>query len=127
MIQRTAYLILGTLIGAVTVTAILHAQAAAQDAVKLSPQYYTVRYENDRLRVVDYRLKPGQKEVMHTHQPGVAYIVSGAKLRTSFPDGTAAEGMLQTGDVHGRDKSVTHAVENIGDTEAHAIIVELKN
>jgi hypothetical protein len=37
----------------------------AQDPVKQSPQYYKVLLENDQVRVLEYRLKPGEKEPMH--------------------------------------------------------------
>jgi quercetin dioxygenase-like cupin family protein len=104
----------------------LNAQTEVPDAVKQSPDYYSVRYENECVRVLDYRLKPGQKEAMHTHQPGVSYIITTAKLRTSLSTGEVAEGMINAGDIHKREQSVTHAVENIGDTEAHVIIVEMK-
>jgi hypothetical protein len=40
---------------------------STQDPVILSPQYYTVEAEDERVRVLEYRLKPGQKEVMHSH------------------------------------------------------------
>jgi hypothetical protein len=35
--------------------------ASAQDPVKTSPQYYKVLLENDQVRVLEYRLKPGEK------------------------------------------------------------------
>ena len=34
---------------------------AETDPVKISPQYYRVRIDNEWLRVLEYRLKPGQK------------------------------------------------------------------
>jgi quercetin dioxygenase-like cupin family protein len=99
--------------------------AYAQDPVKTSPQYYKVLLENDQMRVFEYRLKPGEKEPMHSHSAGVIYWLSGAKLRITFPDGKTEERTVATGDTTWRDP-VTHAVENIGDTEAHAIAVDLK-
>jgi beta-alanine degradation protein BauB len=99
--------------------------AYAQDPVKTSPQYYKVLLENDRVRVIEYHLKPGEKEPMHSHSAGVIYLLSGAKLRFTFPDGKTEERTAATGETIWRDP-VTHAVENIGDTEAHAIAVDLK-
>jgi quercetin dioxygenase-like cupin family protein len=127
MIQKTRYFIFGILVCALATLLLNAAQRETPDAVKASPQYYTIRYENDRVRVVEYRLKPGQKEPLHTHKPGVTYIISEAKLRISLPDGKIEEGMLEAGAVHGRETSITHAVENVGDTEVHAIIMELKD
>jgi hypothetical protein len=42
-------------------------------------------------------------------------------------DGTTAEGTLNTGDVHWREENVIHAVQNIGQTEMRALIIELKD
>jgi quercetin dioxygenase-like cupin family protein len=125
--KRISWFLVGTVAGIALTTAINGQQHEIQDAVKVSPQYYSVRLENERVRVLDFRLKPGEKEAMHSHASGVAYIVGSAKVRTSFPDGASVEGDLTAGDVHWREKTVMHTVENIGDTEAHAIIVELKD
>src|SRR6266480_5235343 len=99
--------------------------ASAQDPVKMSPQYYKVLLENDQVRVLEYRLKPGEKEAMHSHPTGVVYVLSGAKLKFSFPDGRTEERAASTGETIWRDP-VTHALENVGDTEAHAVAIDLK-
>ncbi len=39
----------------------------ADDAVKTDPDKYKVVLENERVRVLEYRDKPGQKTKMHTH------------------------------------------------------------
>jgi quercetin dioxygenase-like cupin family protein len=129
--RRIGTLAIGAVLGAAITAAVLHAQnASAPDAVKLSPQFYTIRVDNDRVRVLDYRLKPGEREPMHSHVAGVAYVINSAKVRTTFYDknGTlqSQDGELAAGDVHWRENGVVHAVENIGQTEAHALIVELK-
>jgi Cupin domain. len=99
--------------------------ASAQDPVKTSPQYYKVLLENDQVRVLEYRLKPGEKEPMHSHPAGVVYVLSGGMLKFSYPDGRTEEKTAATGETIWRDP-VTHAVENIGKTEAHAIAIDLK-
>jgi hypothetical protein len=53
--------VLGSLFGAAAVSAALAVTQSETDPVKISPQYYTVRIDNDRLRVLEYRLGPGQK------------------------------------------------------------------
>ena len=103
----------------------LYATAHAQDPVKTSPQYYKVLLENDQVRVLEYRLKAGQKEPMHSHPAGVVYVLSGAKLKVSYADGRTEEKAAATGETIWRDPT-THAVENIGDTEAHAIAIDFK-
>ena len=98
----------------------------AQDPVTTSPQYYKVLLENDQVRVVEYRLQAGEKEPMHSHPAGVVYVLSGATLRFSYPDGRTEEKTAATGETIWRDP-VTHAVENIRKTEAHALAIDLKS
>src|SRR5437763_9636199 len=94
--------------------------AHAQDPVKASPKHYNVLLENDQVRVLEYRLKAGEKEPMHSHPAGVVYVLTGAKLKFSYPDGRTEARAAATGETIWRDPT-THAVENVGDTEAHAI------
>ena len=105
--------------------AILCTTARAQDPVKTSPQYYKVLLENEQVRVLEYHLKPGEKEPMHSHPAGVVYVLGGGKLKFSYPDGRTEERGAATGETIWREPT-THAVENIGDTEAHAIAIDLK-
>ena len=99
--------------------------AFAQDPVKTSPQFYKVLLENDQVRVIEYRLKAGEKEAMHSHPAGVVYVLGGATLKFNYPDGRTEEKTAAAGETIWRDP-VTHAVENIGKTEAHAIAIDLK-
>lgn len=93
--------------------------------MKLSPEYYTVRFENDRVRVLEYRLKPGQKEVQHSHPPGVVYLLADATLQVTDGNGKVSTADGKAGAVSWRDFTV-HSAENVGKTEAHAIAIELK-
>jgi hypothetical protein len=101
------------------------AQTAAGDPVTLSPQYYTVKSENDRVRVLEYRLKPGAKEMMHSHPSYVIYFFGPAKLRATGPDGKTSDTSVTEGEVLIRE-SLSHTVENVGTTELHALLIELK-
>ena len=116
--------IIAVLIGAAGVM-ITGAQTATRDPVKLSPQYYTVKSENERVRVLEYRLKPGEKEVMHSHPSYVVYFFGPATLRATGPDGKTSDTSVTQGEVVLRDP-LSHAVENVGTTELHALLVELK-
>lgn len=100
-------------------------EPATRDPVKLSPQYYKVLLENDRVRVLEYRLKPGEKEPMHSHSAGIVYVLGNATLKFTYPDGRTEENPATAGEAHWRDP-VTHAGENTGTTEAHALVVDLK-
>lgn len=100
--------------------------ASAQDAVKLSPQLYTVKLDNERVRVLEFRFRPGEKEPMHTHTPYVVYFLSSGTIRTTAPDGTTAVSSVKQGDTAYRDV-VSHATENIGRNDVRALIVEWKS
>jgi quercetin dioxygenase-like cupin family protein len=119
----------GILLGALLTTfafAVSSGVMSQQDAVKLSPKYYKVLLENDQVRVLEYRLKPGEKEMMHSHPAGVLYGFGDAKLKVTYPDGRIEEIVATGREAHWRNP-VTHALENLGNTEAHALVVEPKN
>ena len=117
--------VFGVALGGVVAVAVVRAAQPDTDPVKQSPQLYTVRFENERLRVLEYRLEPGGKEPMHSHAPGIVYTLSDATLRMTASDGSTTESTRGAGDVAWRDFT-THAAENVGITEAHALAVELK-
>jgi len=96
------------------------------DPVVLSPEYYIVKADDQRVPVLEYRLKPGQKEAMHSHPAYVVYFFGPARLRATLGDGTTTDSSVTEGEVLVRDP-LTHAVENLGNTELHALLIELKN
>lgn len=106
--------------------AALAESAPTLDPVAISPQLYSVRFENDRVRVLEYRLKPGGKEPMHSHPPGVVFALADATVKTTLADGTVVAYPSHAGEVLWRD-AVTHSAENVGTTEAHYYAVELKD
>jgi len=99
--------------------------ALAQDPVPLYPDNYKVLLENDRVRVLHFRLKKGAKEDFHQHPAAVTYVLAPFKIRFSFPDGTMKVREAKVGDVF-YGEPLIHASENIGDTDAHGILVEMK-
>ena len=96
-----------------------------QDPVTTSPKYYKVLMENDQARVVEYRLKAGEKEPMHSLPAGVIYVLSDSKARFIYPDGRTEEKTGSAGEAIWREPT-THAVENVSDKETHAIAVDFK-
>jgi quercetin dioxygenase-like cupin family protein len=99
--------------------------AMEQDAVQVAPQQYKVLLENDRVRVVEYQSKPGEKAGMHAHPASVAYFFSPAQFKFTLPDGKTAEAEVKAGQVIWQEP-VTHTTENVGTTNAHALVIELK-
>lgn len=126
--NRMMYLIAGVIIGSLLTGGAVAVSSRApfkQDALKQSPQYYKQLLENDEVRVLEYRLKPGEKEPMHSHPAGVVYGFNDSKIRVTSADGTVRETVGKAGDVYWRN-ALTHALENIGETEVHSLAIEIK-
>jgi len=105
--------------------ALLCTTGYGQDPVITSPKFYKVLLENEQVRVLGYRLKAGEKEPMHSHSAGVVYVLSGAYIRFTYPDGRSEEKPAAAGETFWREPT-RHAVENVGRTEAHAIAIDFK-
>ena len=126
--NRLLYLIVGMVVGSIVTggsAAIASWASRGQDPVQQSPELYRVLLENDEVRVLEYRLKPGQKEPLHSHPDGVVYGFNASKIRVTSADGKVTESAGKAGDVYWR-RSVTHALENVGDTDVHSLAVEIK-
>jgi beta-alanine degradation protein BauB len=115
----------GLLVRVMASTLGMVATAAAQDPLPLYPENYKVLVENERVRVLDFRLREGATETSHSHPAHVVYVVAPFKVRFTFPDGRTGIREAKAGDVL-FSEAVTHATENIGGTNAHGILVELK-
>jgi len=100
-------------------------RAYAQDPAVVNSKTIKVKFENDRVRVLEAILPTGTKEQMHSHPAYVIYVVEGGRYRNYASDGKVTEGEFKTGDVIFREP-ITHAAENIGDKPMHFILVELK-
>ena len=100
--------------------------ARPQDPLVVNSKTIALKLENDRVRVLEATLKPGDREQVHSHPAYVIYVIEGGKVRTHGLDGTAVEAEFKTGDVIYRDP-VTHWAENIGKTTIRLELVELKN
>ena len=97
-----------------------------QDPVKVNSKTIALKLENERVRVLEATIKPGDKENTHSHPAYVIYVIEGGKFRNHAEDGTVSDGEFKTGDVIYRGP-VRHWAENTGDTTIHLILVELKN
>jgi beta-alanine degradation protein BauB len=120
--------LMGILLGA-AVTAIaftkLSGAPPSLDTVKLSPKYYRVLLENEQVRVLEYHLKPGEKEQMHSHPARIVYSFADGRFRSNLPNGQTTETQVKAGEAHWQEP-ITHSMENTGNTELHALAVELK-
>ena len=97
----------------------------AQDPAVVQSATVKVKFENEKVRVLEAELPAGVKEAMHSHPAYVIYVMAGGKVRNYAADGKTSEAELKTGDVIYREP-LTHAAENIGTTTLHMILVEMK-
>ncbi len=95
------------------------------DAVQTDGDKYSVILENERVRVLRYHDKPGDKTKQHAHPDYVLYAESSFRRRLTFPDGRTHEVDVKAGSIVWM-KGHIHIGENIGDTNTDVIIVELK-
>jgi beta-alanine degradation protein BauB len=83
-------------------------------------------FENDRIRVWEFTLRPGEAIEAHQHDhPYFFYPIEGGTLEVTRASGVT-RATLEAGKVYYRDKGDTHAALNVGDSRYHEILVELK-
>jgi quercetin dioxygenase-like cupin family protein len=91
----------------------------------------TLLFENERVRVWDLELQPGESTGLHRHTTDYLYVVvGGGTLQTMFADGTSdPPRMMHDGDVRFRsvEGENIHEAVNVGDTPWRNIVVELKD
>ena len=97
----------------------------AQEAAQVAPQVYKVLFENERVRLLDVRMKPGDESEQHSHPDYLLYALEGGKVKLTDASGQSAEVEIQAGDAMWREAE-EHSALNIGTTELHALFVELK-
>ena len=96
------------------------------DVMTAAKSAYNLLLENDSVRVLEVRLKPGQKAPMHNHpNHHVVYVNKDARFKLSFPDGKDAVFDLKAGQVLWLEAG-PHETENVGTTDGHNLVVEVK-
>lgn len=94
------------------------------DPTVTNPEAYRVLFENERVRVLEYRDQPGHRTQPHAHPDSVMYTLSSFRRRIGA-GGREVEVELSAGEVRWVGAQ-QHYGENIGDTDSHTIFVELK-
>jgi hypothetical protein len=97
----------------------------AEDPACTDPDKYQVVFENDRVRVLEYRDRPGDMTRPHRHPDSVMYTLSAFQRRLHARHGTR-DVVMAPGAAHWLPAQV-HAGENIGTTGTHVLFVELKS
>ena len=105
------------------------------DGPNAAPDHHTVIFENERVRVLDFRVPSGDKVPLHTHRYAtVNYVISVSDFQSFDCEGHLKHDSRE-GDTVQREGEVfclpafppLHSVENIGRGEIRGLTVELKN
>jgi quercetin dioxygenase-like cupin family protein len=97
------------------------------DIVQTSPNQARVLMENEQVRIVEYFIKPGDKDVWHTHPPRSSYVVAGGKVKVYTENAEPKISEVKTGTSSWADQGAKHYVENVGDTDIKIILTEIKS
>jgi quercetin dioxygenase-like cupin family protein len=96
----------------------------ATDPAVTDPDHYRVVFENERVRVLEYRDAPGDRTHPHRHPDSVMVTLTSFRRRVSS-GGRAVDVSLEAGQVRWVGAQ-EHTGENTGTTPTHGIFVELK-
>lgn len=97
------------------------------DFVKSSPDKTKILLENEYVRVIEYSLKPGEKDSTHTHPPKTSYVISGGMLRVYPENEKPFDAEEVKGKAEWSEKRGKHFVENIGKTTVTILLTEIKS
>jgi len=97
-------------------------KATAQE--KIAPPG-NVLFENERVKVTETRIKPGEKNEMKMRNDRVNVHIKAAKFRVHYPDGKTEDFDQKAGSVR-FNKAGISSTENIGKTESDTVIVQMK-
>lgn len=95
------------------------------DPCATDPDHYAVVFENEQVRVLEYRDQPGVRTHPHEHPDSVMYALSTFRRRLHAPGGGSRDVAVEAGSTMWLPAQ-QHAGENIGDTDTHVVFVELK-
>jgi beta-alanine degradation protein BauB len=89
-----------------------------------NPDNYKAIFENNRVRVLEYRDEPGHSTTAHRHPDSVMVTLSAFERRL-YVNGQTRDVAMEAGRVAWVGAQ-THSGENIGTTPTHVLFVELK-
>lgn len=105
----------------------------ALDAMVAAPDHHEILLENERVRVLDTRLAPGERTPIHTHASSAAlYVMSWSDFLRRDADGNVIvdsrswDRQPALGEALWLPPLPPHSVENVGTADLRLIAVELK-
>lgn len=107
---------------------------ASLDAMAAAPDHHKILLENERVRVLDSSVKPGDATPVHTHRwPAVLYILGNSDFVRYDASGNVifdsrkSETMTELGNAVWSPALGPHFVRNVGEHEIRVISVEMKD
>lgn len=103
--------------------------ALAQDAAKVNPRSYRVLLENDKVRVLEYRSRPGFGvcgQGKHSHPAHVTVGLTDGKVKLVTEDNKVITDEAKAGAIFWAPAE-THTVENISGRPMRAYLIEIKD
>lgn len=97
----------------------------AQDPLQVAPNNYKIVFENDRVRVLSFHAKAGEKWDLHAHPDAVVVSLSDYRVRNVVPGNEPTVRDAKRGNVLWIPAR-SHTGENVGGTDMECILVELK-
>ncbi len=94
------------------------------DPLVTDPDLYRLVMENERVRVLEYRDRPGDRTRPHRHPDSVMVTLSSFRRRLHGPE-EAMDVELDAGTTRWL-AAQEHAGENIGETDTAVLFIELK-
>ena len=95
-------------------------------------KYHTLLLENERVRVLDTRIRPGETTPLHTHRwPSLYHVLSWGEFVRRDQSGNVlvdsrAGGVKIPPQVVWAPPMPPHTLENVGSTDIHVVSVEVK-
>ena len=96
------------------------------DSTKADAAHHKVEFENDQVRVVRYKIAPGEQTARHHHPDSVIVALTDGSVQNTTDDGKTTSIQAKAGDAFWRP-ALTHVTKNVGDKGIEGILVEPKN
>jgi 1,4-dihydroxy-2-naphthoyl-CoA synthase len=99
-----------------------------EDAAVVAGNAYQVAFENDRVRVLELRMEPGDVTALHAHPDMVVVMVDGGQFRFGGPHSstTPADLEIASGTMSFQPAD-RHTTQNTGTSAVHGFLIELKD
>ena len=92
-----------------------------------APEHYKVEFENEYVRIIQVRYRPGESSAMHSHEPFVGVTLTGGQSNFTGLDGTSEiRPAGRPGDIIDGDLN-PHAVVSVSEFDQESVFVEIKS